>query len=200
MTFAETVKALPDVVELRRLCDFLVALDSEFAFGEWFLTKNFNGLGSDRFFWDNGSGDEASVVFKADGVNDDSVLAFVFEHESEFSAYNGDFEQIVFDGVPSSFDHLIENVDLMNDEPMVYATTAAWLLTGDSVWKFNHVFAAMFDDAEYPLNGFDPEGNIFFNVPDVEHVSEMHYVTDRYDFSQEEFTRRIGAFFNEHGF
>lgn len=153
--FLDTVRLLPESQELLKRAKVFAAIDDGATF-----TENYNGRGSDRFFWEDGSGGEGNIIFKADGKHLDSILMFAYDHESEFNTYSESFTQIAFSSLPKAMKELLVEEDLKwswdkgSEEHVVYATSAIWREHGDSEWSFSPtLFTAFAEEGED--GGFD---------------------------------------------
>lgn len=115
--------------------------------------ENYNGHGSDRYYWEDGSGTEANIIFKADGINDDAILMFVYDHESSFNTFSASYDQIVFEGIPEKFKYLLQEDNLKwdwdtSDKKVVYATAAVWTEHDSTTWEYSEPFFAKLKDEE----------------------------------------------------
>jgi len=153
--FLDLVRLLPEPEELLERAKIFAKIDDGAEFSE-----NYNENGADRYYWEDGSGGEANIIFKADGKHIDSVLMFVYDHESEFNTYSESFLQIAFDSLPASIENLIAedylkwSWDKGSEEHVVYATAAIWREHGDAEWRFSPIlFTAFAEEGED--GGFD---------------------------------------------
>ena len=83
-----------------------------------------------RFFWENGAGDEANLIFLKNG----GYLFFGYDHESNHNTYGSDVadptHQKAFDNLPDKYKFLLKDPNLFwswDDTETVYATCAVWL-------------------------------------------------------------------------
>lgn len=147
MTYKTILNLLPDPVEIRNRAIVLAEIDEKLGLGEITFTENFNQKGADRYFWEDGSGNEANIIFKADNKNDNAVLMFAYDHECAFNYFGEENpHQIIFDGLPESFSHLLAANELKWDwddsaNRQVWATTAVWYTPENNKWEMNPVFA-----------------------------------------------------------
>lgn len=147
MTYKTILNLLPDPAEIRSRAIVLAKIDEKLGLGETTFTKNFNRKGSDRYFWEDGAGNEANIIFKADGKNDNAILMFAYDHECAFNYFGEeDAHQIIFDGLPETFAHLLTGSELKWDwddsaNKQVWATTAVWHTPENNKWEMNPAFA-----------------------------------------------------------
>jgi len=191
MTYDAIFKILTDPADLRKRALMLTEVDKQVGLGMASFTKNFNGKGSDRYFWEDGAGNEGNIIFKADGVNDDSILIFAYDHESFFNFYdnNAEEKQIVFNGIPASFKHLLEGDELKWDwekeTKIVYATSAIWHEHNDTTWHINPDFAEQVEK-EGENGGFLYVFDLFTRPLDSERLVKTY---EDFGYSQEELTK-----------
>jgi hypothetical protein len=146
MTYEAILKTLPEPAELRRRAILFSKIEEHLGENRASFTENFTGNGSDLYYWEDGSGTEAHIVFKADGEHDDSVLMFAYDHESSFNVYGDDKEnQLAFKSIPNTLAPLLDEDKLKWDwdkdvDKIVYATVAAWKLHDSSEWSASPEF------------------------------------------------------------
>ena len=142
----EQIASMPDPKTLRKRADELVRMDEDDKNGEDSLELNYNARGSDRYFWEDGAGQEANIIFKADGENDDSVLVYAYDHESAFNVYGEDAPQLAWSDLPKVFNPLLEedylkwDFDDIEEPRRVQATVAIWREHGDTEWQVSPNF------------------------------------------------------------
>jgi len=152
--FLGYIKQLPSVEDLRKRAIFYTKLYDEADYissGESYWEENFSGTNSDRYFWNDGGGQEATILFKADGENPDSVLMFAYDHESHFNTYtenDAEDSQIPFHNLPESFAWILKNdgfkwgwdTTFAPEKKIVYATTAIWHEHEATDWNYSADF------------------------------------------------------------
>lgn len=142
----EEIALMPEPQELLAKAKELLDADYENKGGDNYFTPNFNGKGSDRYMWEDGGGQEVNIIFKADGKNEDSILAYAYDHESVFNVYSQDKPILAFEEIPESMKHLLEGEELkwewddMENPKRVHATVAIWREPGDTSWHIGEKF------------------------------------------------------------
>jgi hypothetical protein len=137
---------LPDAIELRRRAELFAEIDSHFSETAT-MTLNYNGKNSDRYFWEDGGGQECNIIFRADSAHDDAVLLYTYDHESAFNVYGSPEEQKLFNTIPHDFEHLLEEDNLKwewddSENKVVYATSALWREHGSDGWRLDPGYLA----------------------------------------------------------
>jgi len=139
--FAAILETLPKAEELRSRAEQLSKTNDDVTF------ESFEKF--DRYFWEDGAGNEAYIIFRADGVNEDSILMFAYDHESSWNYYDSDITDfIVFHGLPDDFKHLLNEPKLKwewdtsepDEDKVVQATAVAWLEHGSEMWEASDDF------------------------------------------------------------
>lgn len=159
MTYEAILKTLPEPAELRRRAILFAKIEEHLGENRSSFTENFNGKGSDLYYWEDGSGTEAHIVFKADGEHDDTVLMFAYDHESSFNVYDDDKEnQLAFKSIPTILAPLLDEDKLKwswdkDEDKIVYATAATWKLHESETWEASPEFIQQ-SDAEGESGGF----------------------------------------------
>ena len=192
--FNELVSKLPDYKELARRAALFAAIDNSIGYAQDNgIVKNYNKNNSDRYFWEDGGGQEANIIFKADGINDDSILIFGYDHESYFNAYAAEKGEkystvIAFDELPEEFNHLINedylkwSWDTSTDDKKVQATCAIWQRHGISEWNASSTFLKAMTD-EKDDGGFNYCFEKFTLEPTLENI-KSYYVDHGHEDSE----------------
>jgi hypothetical protein len=141
---------LPDVEVVRRWSEALAALDAilspEWEYRYFSFAADWApdvAMASMR----NGSGDDYSIVFSADGA-----WARGFDHESELSPYEHSPPAVwpgVLDGVPPEFAQYVDEPAFC-DLGVARATVCLWRRAGDAAWRHGQV--------TLPSDDVDPDG------------------------------------------
>ena len=178
MSYKTILELFPNPTELRKRAILFDKINSVLGIEQTVFSENFNNQGYERYFWEDGAGNEANIIFKADGVNPEAVLVYGYDHESIFNYYDSDNKQIVFDGVPESFLPLLENGSLVwswdtGSEKKVYATTAIWRDKNDNEWHINPEFVKQAED-EQENGGFNYFFKLFMRPLDAERVKKEY--------------------------
>lgn len=139
--FLNLVRLLPEPEELLKRAKVFAAIEKKLNKLAGFY-ENYNDRNSSRYYWEDGGGQEANIIFRADEQHNDSILMFAYDHESSFNTYSLEQPQIAFDSLPTSMRPLIEEEYLKwkwdkSKKRMVYATAAIWREHGDTDWKFS---------------------------------------------------------------
>lgn len=127
--FNTILQELPEPQEMKKRAQLLASLNPYLE--DIYERKN----GYERYFWQNGAGDEGTVIFKGE-----DALIFAYDHESPFNHYPSSPEaQTAFNDVPATFSSLLDSDDLKWDwdtdtNKIVYATAAAWFTDETGKW------------------------------------------------------------------
>lgn len=146
MTYETILQTLPEPNELKKRAILFAKIEEHLGENRSTFIKDFNGNGSDLYFWEDGAGGEAHIVFKADGSNDDAALMFSYDDESAFNIYGSDkTKQLAFKGIPADFKYLLNEEKLKwnwddDEDKIVYATSAAWKLHSAEEWQASPEF------------------------------------------------------------
>jgi len=163
----EEIALIPEPKALLAKAKELLNADDEEKAGENYFTSNFNGKGSDRYMWEDGGGQEVNIIFKADGENEDSILAYAYDHESAFNVYSQDKPVIAFKEIPKNMKHLLEESELkwdwddLENPKRVHATVAIWREAGDNSWHVGEKFLEEVEKAK-DTGGFKYGFKFFF--------------------------------------
>ena len=112
------------------------------------IQRNYDGQGTDRYLWEDGAGNEATILLNLEGEESEGVI-FVYEHESDFNTYNTDDPTSPFDALPDPYNLLKTDEGLFwrwdDTAKRVEATAAVWW-DGDT-WQLPEELAEAMDDA-----------------------------------------------------
>lgn len=154
MTVYEVARRLPDIAELRELCQSMAMLDAIFSPEResryYTFTTNW-APGEQLASMNNGSGDEYSIVFCAAGV-----YIRGFDHESAMSPYGHDDYELwpgVIDSVPQVFAAQVAEPAFAHEgpeEPFPVMTACLWRTGDDGRWRTGTI--------DFPAGTADPDG------------------------------------------
>ncbi|MFF0173557.1 hypothetical protein [Micromonospora profundi] len=108
----------------------------------------------------NGSGDEWTVVFTADGA-----FIRVFDHESAMTPYRDPDHELwpgLLDGLPAVFRPQIEEPAFGDEEGQFVATAVLWRLSGDDRWHAGE--AITFPALRGPYDSNAPDGSDLLEI------------------------------------
>jgi hypothetical protein len=150
--FLDLVRLLPEPEELLKRAKVFAAIEKNMNRLAGFY-ENYNDRHSDRYYWEDGGGQEANIIFKADEQHNDSILMFAYDHESSFNTYSSEEDQIAFDFLPEALEPLLEEEYLKwnwdkSEKRIVYATVAIWREHGDNDWKFSPTLFSKFTERD----------------------------------------------------
>lgn len=139
--YIEEITQLAGVKEIKRRARVMAELadDSSVATFE----ENYNGKGADRYFWNDGAGNEGNIIFQADNTNEDSILIYAYSADSIYNTYGKKpTKPFVFDGIPQSLEHLLSDDKLQwswdkKKPKFLYGTAAVWHEHQAPTWGFS---------------------------------------------------------------
>ncbi|GII32435.1 hypothetical protein [Planotetraspora mira] len=173
MTAHDVARLLPAIPVLRDLCRSMAVLEAVLS-PEWESRyHSFDagwGPGEEMASMRNGSGDEYSIVFLAEG-------AYIrgFDHEAVMSPYGNDGPWPgVLDSVPDVFRPCVEEPAFC-DEGMPVVTACLWREAGEGRWRVGEI--------EYPDGESDPDGSthLFALLVDPSPEAFQRFAEDYYE-------------------
>ncbi|MFI8002229.1 hypothetical protein [Streptomyces sp. NPDC086010] len=177
-TVHETAALLPAPDELRLHLRALAVLDAALGDDPAFCCYTFDaawGPGEEVALMDNGSGDDLSIHFTANGV-----LIRGFDHESRMSPYGTDDERVwpgVIDDVPPALRPILDEPAFREEGSDVPRVTAClWRETGDTAWRTGSGIG-------FPPGSEDPDGSgfLFRLLADRSPETVQAYFEDYYE-------------------
>lgn len=149
--FPRILNELPNPEEVQRRAKII----AQFPSGNYSYEER---SGYDRFFFEDGAGNEGTIIFK-----DSDVLIFAYDHESKFNHYDNEPNaQTAFLGLPEAFVPLVDGPDLKwewddAEDSIVYASAAVWydhaqqkwVMSAESLDEFAQQDAESYDDGGF---------------------------------------------------
>ncbi|MGK5520737.1 hypothetical protein ACSNN9_15450 [Micromonospora sp. URMC 107] len=178
MTVYEIAAELPPIDVLRDRCRALAVLECVVDGGEPYYAYARDWGADEAASMDNGSGDEWTVVFTADGA-----FIRVFDHESVMSPYRDSDHELwpgLLDGLPAVFRPQLEEPAFGDEEGQFVATAVLWRLTGDDRWHAGEGIA--FPAPRGPYDDTDPDGSGLLGIL-LDDIAERYvaFAGDYYD-------------------
>ncbi|WP_433040701.1 hypothetical protein [Dactylosporangium sp. CS-033363] len=132
MTVYDVAAKLPPIDVLRDRCKALAVLERIIDGGEPYYAYTTRWGDDEAALMSNGSGDEWSVVFTAQGA-----FIRVFDHESPMTPYRDEDHELwpgLLDGLPSAFRAQVEEPAFGDEDGQFSATAVLWRRAGDDRW------------------------------------------------------------------
>ncbi|MFJ6153108.1 hypothetical protein [Micromonospora profundi] len=160
MTVYDIAARLPSIDVLRDRCKALAVLECIVDEGEPYYAYTRSWGDDEAALMSNGSGDEWTVVFTADGA-----FIRVFDHESAMTPYRDPDHELwpgLLDGLPAVFRPQIEEPAFGDEEGQFVATAVLWRLSGDDRWHAGE--AITFPALRGPSDSNAPDGSDLLEI------------------------------------
>ncbi|RAN96817.1 hypothetical protein GAR05_03880 [Micromonospora saelicesensis] len=165
MTAYDVAAKLPDIDLLRQRCKALAVLERIIDGGDPYYGYTSNWGTDEAALMSNGSGDEWTVVFTADGA-----FIRLFDHESAMSPYCHPDHELwpgLIDGVPEVLRPQVTEPAFCDEDGQLVATTVLWRLAGDDRWHAGNGIAFPPPSGPYDDNGPDGSGLLDILFDDI---------------------------------
>jgi len=160
VTVYDIAARLPSIDVLRDRCKALAVLECIVDEGEPYYAYTRSWGDDEAALMSNGSGDEWTVVFTADGA-----FIRVFDHESAMTPYRDPDHELwpgLLDGLPAVFRPQIEEPAFGDEEGQFVATAVLWRLSGDDRWHAGE--AITFPALRGPYDSNAPDGSDLLEI------------------------------------
>ncbi|MBQ1072842.1 hypothetical protein KBX06_06665 [Micromonospora sp. C31] len=188
MTVYDIAARLPPIDVLRDRCKALAVLECVVDGGEPYYDYVRTWGADEAALMDNGSGDEWTVVFTADGA-----FIRVFDHESAMSPYRDPEHELwpgLLDGIPAVFRPQLEEPAFGDEEGRFVATAVLWRPAADDRWHAGE--GIVFPAPRGPYDDTAPDGSDLLEIL-------LDDVADRYvSFAEDYYERELDPTAVEH--
>lgn len=160
MTVYDIAARLPTIEVLRERCKALAVLERTIDGGAPYYAYDPAWGTDEAALMTNGSGDEWTIVFTADGA-----FIWVFDHESAMSPYRDPDHELwpgLIDGMPDAWRPQLEEPAFCDDIGQFIATAVLWRLTGDDRWHAGEGIS--FPPLRGPYDDMGPDGSAMLEI------------------------------------